>query len=128
MDNGQLLAQQGVPQLGVFYRIGEVPIIRYTKVRMNVNPYLDTKYFMQRKFKNGMKRLSGRFKKIWRNQNGCCHHCGQPMEISEEREIFYKIPKSMGVKDDMSNMAYVHKYCQSIFLERRAKAEVIPPT
>ena len=103
-------------------RLGEVPIIRRTKVRMSANPYLDSEYFIQRKFQNGMKRLSGRFKKIWRNQNGCCYHCGQPMEISDEREIFYKIPKSMGGKDDVPNMAYVHKYCQSVFLERRAKA------
>ena len=103
-------------------RLGEVPIIRHTKVRMSANPYLDSEYFIQRKIQNGMKRLSGRFKKIWRNQNGCCYHCGQPMEISDEREIFYKIPKSMGGKDDVPNMAYVHKYCQSVFQERRARA------
>ena len=103
-------------------RLGEVPIIRHTKVRMSANPYLDSEYFIQRKIQNGMKRLSGRFKKIWRNQNGCCYHCGQPMEISDEREIFYKIPKSMGGKDDVPNMAYVHKYCQSVFLERCARA------
>lgn len=103
-------------------RLGEVPVIRHTKVRMSANPYLDSEYFIQRKFQNGMKRLSGRFKKIWRNQNGCCYHCGQPMEISDEREIFYKIPKSMGGKDDVPNMAYVHKYCQSVFLERCARA------
>ena len=103
-------------------RLGEVPVIRHTKVRMSANTYLDSEYFIQRKFQNGMKRLSGRFKKIWRNQNGCCYHCGQPMEISDEREIFYKIPKSMGGKDDVPNMAYVHKYCQSVFQERRARA------
>lgn len=103
-------------------RLGEVPIVRHTKVRMSANPYLDTEYFTQRKFQNGMKRLSGKFKKIWRMQNGCCYHCGLPMEISDEREIFYKIPKSMGGKDEVSNMAYVHRHCQTIFLERRAKA------
>lgn len=103
-------------------RLGEVPIVRHTKVRMSANPYLDTEYFAQRKFQNGMKRLSGRFKKIWRNQNGCCYHCGLPMDISDEREIFYKIQKSMGGEDNVQNMAYVHKHCQSIFLERRAKA------
>lgn len=103
-------------------RLGEVPIVRHTKVRMNANPYLDTEYFTQRKFQNGTKRLSGKFKKIWRNQHGCCYHCGLPMEISDERKIFYKIPKSMGGKDEVPNMAYVHKHCQTIFLERRAKA------
>ena len=103
-------------------RLGEVPIVRHAKVRMDANPYLDTEYFTRRKFQNGMKRLSGWFKKIWRNQHGCCYHCGLPMEISDEREIFYKVPLSMGGKDEVRNMAYVHKYCQSIFLERRAKA------
>ena len=88
-------------------RLGEVPIIRHTKVRMEANPYLDTEYFTYRKFQHGMKQLSGRFKKVWRNQNGCCYHCGQPMEISDEREIFYKVPKSMGGKDEVRDMAYV---------------------
>lgn len=45
-----------------------------------------------------------------------------PWEVREEREIFYKVPLSMGGRDEVLNMAYVHKYCQSIFLERRARA------
>ena len=102
--------------------MGNIPIIRHTKVRMNENPYLDTQYFTDRKFQQGMKRLSGRFKQIWKKQNGCCYHCGLPMEIGGEKEIFYKTPKTMGGKDKIANMAYVHKHCQIIFLERRAKA------
>lgn len=101
--------------------LGDVPIVRHTKIRMDVNPYLDTEYFAHRKSLQGMKRLTGRYKKIWRNQNGLCYHCGLPMDISEEREMFFKLPLSMGGKDEVPNMAYVHKYCQSAFLERRAK-------
>lgn len=103
-------------------RVDHIPIVRHTKVRMDANPYFDTQYFAERKFEHGMERLSGRFKQVWKNQHGCCYHCGLPMEISEEREIFFKVPKSMGGKDEMRNMAYVHKYCQQILLERRAKA------
>lgn len=103
-------------------RVDHIPIIRHDKVRMEANPYFDTQYFTDRKFRHGMKRLSGRFKLIWKNQNGCCYHCGLPMEVGEEREIFFKAPKSMGGRDEVSNMAYVHKHCQQIFLERRAKA------
>lgn len=98
------------------------PIIRHTKVRMEANPYFDTQYFTDRRFQHGMERLSGRFKQVWKNQKGCCYHCGPPMDTSNEREIFLKIPKSMGGRDEVRNMAYVHKHCQSIFLERRAKA------
>lgn len=103
-------------------RVDHIPIVRHTKVRMDANPYFDTQYFIDRRFQHGMKRLFGRFKQIWKNQNGCCYHCGLPMEISDEREIFFKVPKSMGGKDEVRNMAYVHKHCQQIFLERRAKA------
>ncbi len=102
--------------------LSHVPIVRHTKIRMDATPYFDTQYFTDRKFQHGMKRLSGRFKQVWKNQKGCCYHCGLPMDISDEREIFFKVPKAMGGKDEVRNMAYVHKYCQITFLERRAKA------
>lgn len=68
-----------------------------------------------------MKKLSGRFKLIWKNQNGCCYHCGMPLDISEEREIFFKVPKSCGGKEEVANMAYVHADCQRIYLDSRSK-------
>ncbi len=102
-------------------RVDHISIVRHTKVRIDANPYFDTQYFLDRKFEHGMKRLSGRFKLIWRNQNGCCYHCGMPMEISDDREIFFKVPKSAGSKDEVPNMAYVHKHCQQIYLECRSK-------
>ena len=96
-------------------------IVRHTKIRMDANPYIDTQYFIDRKFEHGMKRLSGRFKIVWKNQNGCCYHCGMPMEISDNREIFFKVPKSEGGLDEVRNMAYVHSHCQSLYTERRSK-------
>lgn len=106
----------------VLQRVDSIPIIRHTKVRMNANPYFDTQYFTKRKFQHGMERLSGRFKQVWKNQKGCCYHCGLPMDIRDGKEIFFKIPRNMGGKDEVRNMAYVHKHCQQIFLERCAKA------
>lgn len=97
------------------------PIIRHTSIRMNANPYLDMEYFTKRKFDNGAKRLSGRFKQVWKNQKGCCHHCGMPLENSEDREIFFKTPKSEGGTELVKNMAYVHKYCNSLYFESRSK-------
>lgn len=102
-------------------RVDHIAIVRHTKVRINANPYFDTRYFLDRKFEHGMKRLSGRFKLIWKNQNGCCYHCGMPMEISDDREIFFKVSESIGGKDEVPNMAYVHKSCQQIYLDCRSK-------
>jgi len=101
--------------------LSDTPIIRHPQIRIEKNPYLDTQYFVDRKFKHGMKRLSGRFKQVWKNQNGCCYHCGLPIDIGEDKEIFYKVPKEMGGKEDIRNMAYVHRHCQIIYLERRTK-------
>ena len=68
-----------------------------------------------------MRRLSGRFKLVWKNQEGRCYHCGMPLDIKEDREIYLKVPKSKGGKDEVNNMAYVHKSCQKLFLESRSK-------
>lgn len=99
-------------------RVDHIPIIRHVKVRIDANPYFDTVYFAERKLNHGMKRLSGRFRQVWENQHGCCYHCEMPMEIRDEREIFFKIPKSMGGKEEIKNMAYVHSSCQRIHTER----------
>ena len=102
-------------------RVDHTPIVRHTKVREAANPFLDTEYFKQRKFNQGMKKLTGRFKLIWKNQDGCCYHCGMPLDILDEREIFFKVPKSCGGKEEVANMAYVHADCQRIYLESRSK-------
>jgi RNA-directed DNA polymerase len=102
-------------------RLDHIPIVRHTKIRENANVYFDTDYFKERKFNNGMKRLSGRFKLIWKNQNGCCYHCGMPMDIHEDREIFFKVPKSQGGSENVKNMAYVHSKCQRYYNECRSK-------
>jgi RNA-directed DNA polymerase len=102
-------------------RVDHIPIVRHTRVRMDANPYLEPEYFIQRQFNHGMKRLSGRFKQVWKNQNGCCYHCGQPIDIGDGKDIFFKIPISKGGKDEVSNMAYVHNHCQLLYTERRSK-------
>ena len=102
-------------------RVDHTPIVRHTRVRMDANPYLEPEYFIQRQFNHGMKRLSGRFKLIWKNQSGGCYHCRMPMDISDEREIFFKTPKSEGGLDEVRNMAYVHSHCQLLYTERRSK-------
>ena len=102
-------------------RVDHTPIVRHRKVSTTKNPYIDAEYFTQKKFNQGMARLSGRFKLIWKNQGGKCCHCGMPLSIHDEREIFYKLPKSKGGKDIVSNMAYVHSECQRIYVECRSK-------
>ena len=102
-------------------RVDHISVVRHIKVREKANPFLDTEYFKERKFKQGMRRLTGKFKRIWENQDGCCYHCGMPMDVKEDREIFFKIPKTDGGMEEVSNMAYVHASCQKIYVESRSK-------
>lgn len=92
-------------------RVDSTPIVRHTKVRMDANPYMDTEYFTERKFKQGVKRLTGAFKSVWINQKGCCLHCGMPMEINGDRELLFRTPPSEGGTRTAPNMAYVHSIC-----------------
>ena len=97
------------------------PIVRHTKIRANANPYLEPEYFTKRKFQNGMKRLAGKFKTIWKNQKGICPICHEPIDI-EERDIILKIPKTKGGTESVTNMNYVHKNCKIMYQSCCAKA------
>lgn len=102
-------------------RVDSTAIVRHTKIKATANPFLDMAYFQKRKFDKGMHRLTGKFKTIWKNQNGLCYHCGMPMDVTEEREIFYLAPKAKAGMEDVRNMRYVHCTCQRIYAENRLK-------
>ena len=102
-------------------RVDSTAIVRHTKIKATANPFLDEAYFQKRKFDKGMHRLTGKFKMIWKNQNGLCYHCGMPMDVTEEREIFYLAPKAKTGTEDVRNMRYVHCSCQRIYAENRLK-------
>ena len=99
----------------ILMQASATPIVRHTKIRSSANPFLEPQYFTKRKFTNGMKRLSGKFKTVWKSQKGICHICESPIDLAEEREILFKIPKSSGGTDCASNMVYVHKYCNAMY-------------
>ena len=102
-------------------RVDSIAIVRHTKIKATANPFLNVAYFQKRKFDKGMHRLTGKFKTIWKNQNGLCYHCGMPMDVTEEREIFYLAPKAKTGVKDVRNMRYVHCSCQRIYAENRLK-------
>ena len=109
-------------------RVDSTAIVRHTKIKATANPFLDEAYFQKRKFDKGMHRLTGKFKMIWKNQNGLCYHCGMPMDVTEEREIFYLAPKAKTGVEDVRNMRYVHCACQRIYAENRLKkCEMLEP-
>jgi len=93
-------------------RLSDKRIIRHPKLTANKNPYLDTKYFIERKLNQGIKRLSGKFKTVWKNQNGKCPICNLTIDINnskEERPLHHK----NGNHNDnrIPNLVYTHVHC-----------------
>ena len=62
------------------------PIVRHVKIRANANPYLEPEYFEKRKFQSGMRRLSGKFKAVWKKQQGICPVCNRTIDLAEDRK------------------------------------------
>jgi len=92
--------------------LSDKKIIRLSKLTLNKNPYTDTKYFVERKYLQGSKKLSGKFKTVWKNQKGKCPFCNLLIDINnggEERHLHHK----NGNHDDgrVSNLTYTHVHC-----------------
>jgi len=93
-------------------RLSDKKIVRHTWLDLNKNPYLDTEYFVERKLKQGIQKLTGKFKTVWENQEGKCHICNLLIDINnggEERPLHHK----NGNHDDnrVINLAYTHAHC-----------------
>ncbi|WCK57550.1 group II intron reverse transcriptase/maturase (plasmid) [Aneurinibacillus sp. Ricciae_BoGa-3] len=94
-------------------RPGDTHIVRHTAIQTEQNPYLPEgrAYFQERKFQLGMKKLSGKFKKVWFNQKGLCYFCGLSINSTDDRDVHHKIRRVDGGTDEITNLAYVHRYC-----------------
>jgi len=86
-------------------------IVRHPKLNLGKTPCLDKEYFDTRKYKQGARKLAGKFKKIWTKQKGKCHFCDQLLDIAEERDLHPIIPIADGGTYRIDNLVYVHKYC-----------------
>jgi RNA-directed DNA polymerase len=87
-------------------------IVRHIKLTLDVNPYLNKGYFAERKYNQGLRKLSGKFKKVWDNQEGIFPICNFPIDVStdaEERPLHHI---NRNHKDNrISNLAYLHVHC-----------------
>ncbi|NOQ47949.1 MAG: group II intron reverse transcriptase/maturase [Methanococcoides sp.] len=87
-------------------------IIRNPQIKLDKNPYLDKEYFVERKFKQGIKKLSGMSKKVWFNQKGKCPFCNLLIDLNndaEERPLHHKNGNHKDYK--IANLAYTHVHC-----------------
>ncbi|MDP2217910.1 MAG: group II intron reverse transcriptase/maturase [Methanolobus sp.] len=92
--------------------LSDKKIVRNPQIKFDKNPYLDRDYFVKRKFNQGIKKLSGKFKKVWENQKGKCPICNLLIDINtnaDDRPLHH----TNGNHNDnrVLNLVYTHEHC-----------------
>jgi RNA-directed DNA polymerase len=126
---GKLFNQKGQGRPIQLMEAAKVRIIRYVKIRSAVNPY-DPEWELYLEARLGWQltqTLAGRsrFESLWKEQEGRCRVCGQPLRIAEEDcQIHHRIWRSRGGPDTAANTELLHANChrQIHVQEGRTKA------
>jgi len=66
-------------------KMADKKIVRHLRLRIRNNPYIDREYFATRQMNLQANKMSGRYKAIWRKQEGKCPCCKEYMEDYKER-------------------------------------------
>ncbi len=67
--NRKWVFSEGTKQLNL---LSDTKIVRHTKLKLDMNPHLDKDYFVSRKLKLGVKKLTGIAKKAWDKVKNIC--------------------------------------------------------
>ncbi len=126
---GTLWNQKGQGRPIQLMAAAQVRIIRYVKIRSAVNPY-DPKWELYLEARLGWQltqTLAGRsrIEYLWKDQEGRCTVCGQPLRIAEgDCQIHHRIWRSRGGSDRADNTELLHANChrQIHVQEARTKA------
>ena len=77
--------------------------------RSHINPFVE-KYFTQAKVHDQeIQNVTGKYKAIWKRQNGRCYYCGRNILIDQPRAI---VPYDLSKPPSKFNLAYIHKICE----------------
>jgi len=86
------------------------PIKRHVKVKGNVSPYNgDWIYWSKRR--GEYPETPTRVSKLLKEQKGICSHCGLYFTSTDIVEVDHITPKSLGGKDEYTNLQLLHKHC-----------------
>lgn len=109
--------------------LSDKKIVRHTKLKSEINPYLDKEYFTKRKYNQGIRKISGLFKKVWENQKGTCPFCNLLIDINNDAEERPLHHKNGNHKDNrISNLVYSHAHCHRQHHATKSKPNNCCPT
>jgi RNA-directed DNA polymerase len=92
-----------------------VRIMRHVQIRGDANPY-DPEwddYFAERLYREMQATLAGRGQIywLWREQQGRCPGCNQPLREEEDWHMHHRVRRADGGGDDLGNLVLLHANC-----------------
>jgi RNA-directed DNA polymerase len=91
-------------------RHSDTPIVRHVKVKGKKSLFDgDMLYWSTRLGKHP--EVSTRMATLLKRQKGKCNHCGLYFKDGDLVEIDHVIPKSLGGKDEYTNLQALHRHC-----------------
>ena len=82
------------------------PLTAYFSLLRNFHKKNNEKYFIILPLL-----YKGRYRKLFKQQEGICPVCHQHLENGEELHAHHVIPKKLGGKDAPDNLRLLHSYC-----------------
>ncbi len=109
-----------------------LPIVRHTKVRGAANPFAREweAYFERRLGVKMSNRLQGRREllRLWKEQQGICPVCEQPITEVTGWENHHIISRSSGGTDQVENRVLLHPECHTTVHHLKSTVEKPRPT
>ena len=89
-------------------RLATIPIVKHKPCKLSFNPYLDREYYLWLQHRRDVMKATGRYRAVWKRQDGKCAYCGQPMLADQEVDL---IEQTIGNGWSLRNLAYIHRRC-----------------
>lgn len=96
-------------------RLSDVLILNHRKINIKANPYIDSDYFESRTHEREIMNMTGRYKAVWKRQDGKCIYCGRKI-LKDQGKVLTTL--NLSVKPSLSNSAYVHEICSRGVFEK----------
>lgn len=108
-------------------RIGNIPIIRFIKIKSGIRVYSSDKqtreYWSKRTTVNALNQVfSIKIERLLKCQKGKCACCGKPIESIADTHIHHMKTRSEGGTDELNNLRLLHQSCHKevhIILNRK---------
>lgn len=88
--------------------ITDTLLATHKKVWTKINPFLDRDYVEKRAHNRQIQNVTGKYKAIWKRQDGVCYYCGRPILLDEPKEV---VPLDLSKRPTLLNQAYIHRLC-----------------